>query len=416
MNSRQRIMTMILATVLGGGAIIFGVMFWFKTPLDNYNATIASLTAENQKKQEEFDAFQMQRKKLVLARAKSLPPNAAEATNEYQRYLQHVMTYNGLAVEDITPSQASKMKFQPTIPGIRDVGHQMMTYTVRARGELKSLVAAMELMQTTPYEHRIRNLTVNRPDMVRDSKEPNPKLHIEMVVETLLVAKSNAKTGLPPGYEAKYVILDSLAAQGGVPSGWGMLGSLVAIKTSMPVPEYRNYKEIALRNIFTGPIAKIETITPPYVKQVEPEPTPVGPYTPKYVYLTHTDPEQQTAYWKNRVFRSLEQKLVAKPNSGYQHFKIADEPGDFIYLKAKVIRVDLRVVFFQKEKSIYAWHIGTSLEEALENSLDIDQRDALDLEIDQVYATESTADPKTKTTSKKSGPKGATKGPSRGGQ
>jgi hypothetical protein len=413
MNSRERMLSIVLGVILGGGVLLFGGYFWFKKPLDTYNATIRSLQDEVDKKQFEFDTFQMERKKLVLARAKSLPPNPAEATNLYQIYLQHVLTSSGLSVEDVSPSQASRMKFQSTVPGIKEVGHQMMTYTVRARGDLASLVKAMEQIQSTPYEHRIKNLSVDRPDMIRDSKESNPKLHINMMVETLLVAKSDAKTGMPPGFDAKYVILDSLAAHGGVAGGWGLLGNMVAIRASMPVPKERSYYEIAMKNIFTGPVEKIQykdvTVTTEVKVPIERKKDlePVGPHTPRYVFLTHTDPEQQTAYWRNRVSRGLEQKLVAKPKSGYEHFKIVDDPGDYVFLKAKVIRVDLRTVFFQKEKTIYAWHIGTSLESALENYLDFDQRDILDLQIDMEYAKESLEEKaKKKTTPTKTRTKG----------
>jgi len=417
MNPRERNLSIILGTVLGGGALMLGVYFWFWTPLSQHKMAIAALNDDLQKKQDEITAFQKDRRKLVLARAKSLPPNAAEATTEYQLYLQHVMTMSGLTVEDISPSQASKMKFQPSVPGIKEVGHQMMTYTVRARGTLGQMVAAMEQMQSTPYEHRIRNLTVDRAEM-RDNTVANPKLNINMVIETLLVAKSDSKTGLPPGFEAKGVILDTLASQFGSPNGLFMLGSFVTVKASMPVPDSRSYYRIAEKNIFGGPQATIKVTKPPVVvtppttkvETVDPISVLVGPDAPKYTFLTHTDPEQQTAYWRNRVSRSREQKLIAKPNSGYETFTLKDDQSDFVFLNAKVIRVDLRIVYFQKGKTMYAWHIGTSLEEALQNDLDLDQRDLLDLQIDQVYAKESTADPKDKTSKKQPTSKTKTKG------
>ena len=275
-----------------------------------YNASIAKLNEEVHEKQTEMDNFQRDRQELQAARIRSLPPNAAEATNIYRHYLEHLMNHNGLAVEDISPSQASKMKFLPTVPGIKDVGHQMMTYTVSPKGDLKSLVGAMEEMQSTPYEHRIRNLTVDR-DLIRDSKETNPKLQINMVIETLLVAKSDSKMGLPPGFDSKYVFLDSFldsfAAGGSVPNNWFLLGSLVAVKAT-PMPASRSYYKIAEKNIFTGKMLKTVTIARPKdpnstpiepKDDVEPPPMQKGPDMLQYVYLTHTDPVQQTAYYRN---------------------------------------------------------------------------------------------------------------------
>lgn len=411
MNNRERMLSVILIGIVGGGALLFGVVFWFMKPLGQYNASILALNAEIEQKQFEIDTYQMNRRKLTLARAKSLSSTPADATNEYHSYLHHVMTDNGLSVENITASTAARMKFQPTVPGIKEVGHQVMSFTVRARGDLESLVGAMEVMRGTAYEHRIKNLTVDRTDMIRDSKDANPRLHINMVIETLLVAKSQSKSGIPPGFDAKYLILDSLAARGGVPTGWGMLGSIVAIKNSMPTPDSRSYYEIAKKNIFTGPIQITKTVKE-YVKPKErdntpppppPPPPPVGPNPLKYSHLTHTDPVQKTAYWFNRVFRSLEQKLVAKKGSGYEHLLIRDEAGEYTWLKAKILRVDLRAVYFQKDRTMYAWHIGTTLEEALENELDIDQRDDLDLQFDEQYAKDcAEAEEKEKAKSKTS--------------
>jgi len=108
----------------------------------------------------------------------------------------------------------------------------------------------------------------------------------------------------------------------------------------------------------------------------------------RYIILTHTDPEQETAYWRNRGGRTTETKISAKANSEQNRFRITDETGAKVIVQAKVLRVDLRVVYFQKVNSIYAWDIGTSLEDALDKELSDAQRIERKLEIDQAFAKE----------------------------
>jgi hypothetical protein len=106
-----------------------------------------------------------------------------------------------------------------------------------------------------------------------------------------------------------------------------------------------------------------------------------------YLYLTHTDAKKQIAYTHRRVTRG-EKKLVAAANADFNRFRITDETGKEIFLQARVIRVDSRVLYFQKEKSMYGWQIGTSLNEALRRALNSEELKDANLQIDQDYAKE----------------------------
>jgi hypothetical protein len=419
MNARERLLLIALVGIVGGGLFLLGTWFWFVAPLKEYNTKIANLKKRNEELDQTMIQFLLDKKKLNLARTKSLPANPAEATSEYLAYLHPLLAKSGLTVDDVSPSQTAKMRFQPTVAGIKEVGHQTMTFTVRARGDLKQLVGAMERIQATPYEHRIKTLTVDRADLRRDAAEANPKLLINMVLEVLLVAKTETKTGLPPGVDSKYLILDSIAAQSGAPAGWGLLGSTVALRQSMPAPEERDYDTIAMRNPFAGPVPEIRIVkefeNPKKVKDVvkEEDPGPPAPkeFVPRYVYLTQTDPDAQVAYWYNRIYRGLEQKIETN-RPGYQTFKITGEDGAYVYFTGKVLRVDPGVVYFQKksEKWIYAWQIGGNLEQAMQQELDFDARDRLDLLPDAEWAkADDTTKKKTTTPTKKTGTKGGGK-------
>ena len=96
-------------------------------------------------------------------------------------------------------------------------------------------------------------------------------------------------------------------------------------------------------------------------------------FTPAFVYLTHTSPDEQTAYMRNRIYKTanLETKLIAKPGSGYDTFRITDEEGTYEFFRAKVLRVELRAVCYQVVNKVYRVDIGKSLGDAQELSFSL---------------------------------------------
>ncbi len=164
MNSRERLLVVALVAVVGGGGLFIGTYVWFVKPLVAYNKAIATQTDENNLEQDKWESFLRDRKKLELAKLKSLPLNPGDASSEYVSYLERMVAQTGLKLTGITPSQVIKMKPVAPVAGIKDVGHQMMTFTLNARGDMADLVKFMELLQTTPYEHRIKSLNIDRAD------------------------------------------------------------------------------------------------------------------------------------------------------------------------------------------------------------------------------------------------------------
>jgi hypothetical protein len=149
----------------------------------------------------------------------------------------------------------------------------------------------------------------------------------------------------------------------------------------------RQYADIGKRNIFVGGLPplpppekkKKEEKKPPVVKK-DPEPeSPKQYYVPDYVYITTCVPELQTAYLRNRLFDSPTTKelpLMAKAGTGYDIFTIAGpetDIGRYIYFRAKVLKVELRQIFFQVgdgmdpdfiRDGVYSLQIGQALASA----------------------------------------------------
>jgi hypothetical protein len=354
MNARERTLLIALVAILACGVGLYAAKRWWWDPLQDYNRTIERLTDENDQQDFKLATFQKERKKLVLARIKSLPSKPDQAASEYMAYLESLLANSGLKVEDLQKSTVQKVKVVTPIPNVKEVGHQIIPFTVRVRGELGQLVKAMEKMQKTPYEHRIRNLTIDRTDMAA-KKDASNKLTVSMIIETLLVSKSDNKTSLPPGFDSK---------------------SLLA-----PTPPDRNYALIGEKNIFVG--------ASPYREPDDMNPPPAE-YTPRYIHLTQTVPEQKTAFLLNRIYRRAEMKVIAnKP--GWDEFQVTDEFGNYVFFRAKVLKVDQRQIYFQvgrshdadfPRNSVFTVQIGESLAQAKDYSFN---KSRIDLEDDGLY-------------------------------
>jgi hypothetical protein len=403
MTTRDKRFLIILSSAVAGvGLIAFLGLQWFWNPLQSYNTKIGGLRDDNEKLQADLELFFKEKKKLELAKLKSLPSKPDQATTEYLSYLKDALEGSGLRVETYTPSSPLKVKPPASVPGIKDVGHQTLTFTVKANGELAQLVQAMEQMQKTPYDHRIKNLSIDRSD-TSYGKDASSKLKIDMVIEVLLVAKTANRPGLPPGLEPKYLLCDFLPARSGVPS-WGLIASALAfkqVKDAMPAPVYRDYADIARKNIFVGAVT-IKPPAPPTVAKEATGPAPPPEKVPAYVRLIQTVPDLQEAYLFNRVYKSREIKVIARQRSGYEFFRITDENGEYVFFQAKALRVGPRDMYFQVKNMVYALHLGQTLDEAMRFPLTIEEMDEMDLFdfYDAAWAKEQMGNEKTKTSSK----------------
>jgi hypothetical protein len=397
-------LVILLSAVAGVGLASFLVYQWFWAPLRAYNATIDKMQDENEVLRREWNEFIKGKKRLDLAKLKSLPNKVDQATAEYVPYLEMTLHDAGLTqLGQVTPQSAVKVKAPASVPEIKEVDHRVINFNVKATGDEAALVSALERLQKTPYEHRVKILTVERADkgyLPTASK----KLNIDLTIEVLLVAGNKNAMGLHPGIDPQFYLYNHIAARyGAAPAGWGLWASALAVIQATPQMDHRDYDQIAGRNIFVGaipiytpggkgPLTEAELAALEALKQ-PPE------FVPAYVRLTTVVPSMQEAYLFNRIFGGREAKLMAKPGSGYDLFKITDEKHAFVFFMGKVLAIGNREMYFQVRDQVYTLHIGESLAKAMNNPLSVD--DLLDLDIYELYdkewAKEQTGDGKKKT-------------------
>ncbi len=416
MNARERLLLIALVAVVGVGGFGIGTYVWFVKPLLAYKKTIQTMNEEVNLEQEKLNTFLSERKKLEWARLKSLPIKPEDASSEYQNYLERMLEQTGyvndkkvegkgLKLLGINSTPAVKVKPVTPIANVKEVGHLLMSFTLSARGELADLIKFMELLQATPYEHRIKNLTVDRVDNAV-GKNASKTLTINMTIETLLVAKNQNKPGHPPGVDPKYMVYDHIAGRSGIaPMGWGVIGSMIALKKAAPTPEDRIYADIARKNIFVGLVPTPRP--PPEGSATQPPPPPPPPppgNIPAYIRLVHTVPTHKEAYLINLFYRNEELKLSADAKTGYQVRRISDDNGDYVFFFMKVLRVDSGVVYFQIEKHVFAIKLGQTLADAIQDPLSLDRMDDLDLDWDREWAKEQMKNKEAEETSTKKTP------------
>jgi hypothetical protein len=373
MTPRERNLLFVLGAILLGGVALFAFQRWFITPLKDYNAAIADLREKNEANDAILGQFFVERKKLEMARLKSLPAKPEETSLVYQEFLKKVLRNSELDFEQITPGQLRDIEVAIPIPGIKKTGHKMMTFSVRARGSLEQLVSVLEEIQQTPYEHRISRLNIDRKNLGTEQDTDNT-LNIQMTIDTLLAAKTKNR---PDTFAASAAKLTPLFVK----------------------PANRDYALLSKKNIFVGdPGPLIKYIRPPPIKIAKEEekedPTPEAEpdvNVPAYVRLVQTVPDQQEAYLRDLVQQSRETKLIAKRMSGYDTFRIYDHETDYTFFRAKVLRVDSRTVYFQVLGDVYAVKIGQNLADAMQTKLDVFQRDEANVETDKTWAAEEEA-------------------------
>jgi hypothetical protein len=409
MSPREKKLLFILIGVLGLCLLTAGVWMWFVVPLRSYNTTIALMSLDVNGKQKELEDFTRERKKLVMARFKSLPTAENEAKIEYVNYLHSILPRAGLRVEEVTPAlNAVKMKPISNIPGIKEVGHQMLSFQVKARGTMATLAAALNEFQQTPYEHRIKNMTIDRADT---SKDENAKLIINLIIECLLVSKAESKPGVPPGVDARGALFDSVASHYSMPvAGLGQMFATAYFMQTKPVETSRRYADMTKRNIFVGLTPKIEIVKEKVeIDTTTPPPRSPGPI-PRYVRLVGIETTKGEAHYLNLFYKKDERKISEKENSGYNTFLIAADDLSYTFFLGKVLKVDNRDVFFQVKDKVYRWHLGDSLESAYGedgvNFLTRDYLDVVDVEPDFAWGRKELEKEKAKDVPKKKFGKG----------
>jgi len=333
----QKTLTIIALALVGAGIAFWLLQTWFLGPLGDYKRQIANLEDEVDSKQQQINGIVRDRVLVNKARARSLPADQVKAMEEYDQYLVTLLHESGLTEVGVigpNPADLKAAASQSNVPGeTKKAAHTVLTYQVKAKGNLASVVKAFDKLQRTPVLHRVKGWTLGRQES--SAKDPTKdNLTVQMTIEAMIVA------GTKPGYEAS-----------------------LKPDTSLPLPtpnNLRRYSDIAQKNIFLG---LIDSKAPP------PDVTAEEEIIAEHVRLVYTDPTTQEAFLRTLIFQVPETRVRSKKGSGYDTFRIMNENRSKVLVQAKVLRIDQRDMYFQVKEDVYGIHIGYTMAEAMRRPL-----------------------------------------------
>lgn len=373
MTQRERNLVYVLGGILGVGAVALVGYQWFAAPLKSYNDDIDRLDQEVVRKETELNQLRADMLDLDKARKQSLHAKPDEAALEYSKYLKKVLADCGLKVEVFTPPSPVDLRSHAAKAG-KEALHIKMPFIVRAQGTLPQLAKFLETVQRTPVLHRVKTMTLDRVD----GKEATPRVNAQITLEAMISSGAYAKLEPTLKPDPKMKLNEGNSS--------------------------RQYADLSKRNPFTGPLPP-----PPekIAKKEEPEDDPEPEFdVRKYVRLVLTDPINDEAFLRYLIFRMPEVRIKSEPMTGYDTFRIIDEERKPV-LRAKVLRIDQRDVYFQIGEDVYGIHIGQNLAEAMRRPLsDAEMRE---FELTSLYNAEEA-----KVKGGKDNTKGTTKGNNKG--
>jgi hypothetical protein len=373
----QKTLLILIVGLVGLGFVFVFVQSWFLGPFADYNRQLAALDDELESKENQRKAIVRGQVLVKQKQALSLPASQVKASEAYDRYLVSLLTASGLSEVGVQGPPPADPKAAPATAAPqgppKKAAHTILTYQVRAKGTLAAVVNALENLQRTPVLHRVKGMTLGRQDS-SGKESAAAKLLVQLTVEAMIVAgvEADHRPKLEPE-TSKKLPTDALA---------------------------RDYGDVAKKNIFTGPIP----------------PPPVAPLLdtslltaeeeeiPEYVRLVHAEPTTQEAYLRNLIFQMRETRIKSKPGSGYDTFRIMNEDGTKEIMRATVLRIDQRDVYFQVKEDVYSVHIGGTIAQAMKKSLTDTDLEKLEL-TDLVRPYDPKNDPGKKGTPTKKGAK-----------
>ena len=380
MTQRDR---QILVYIFGGLAAVFLVGFIaFKfvwSPYRENLKTMARLERERDEKLVEVVTLTKGKKLLERARMQSLPGNLSKARFEYLAFLHNELDECDLPrneIREVTPEAktlgaAGAKKDAPA--------HTVLAFHVRTAGTLPDFVAFLERMKTTPLLHRIKSFTINRPEQVGSQKGPSGKLDIAMVIEALVVNRSDNPSERILGPDYRLAALDALAGLQRGPIGLGMLtwamgpagpGARIALKSQL---SERTYADLSYRNIFTGPV-------PPVVKKEEvsreaDDAIDIRDWV-RLASITHREMDNgRIKYYAQlrNYFTDPNDAFVTyvklSLDLGYRTFAIKNESLTKTVLRGHVLKIDQHHVYFQVGEDAYRLGLGEKVSDALSHPL-----------------------------------------------
>jgi hypothetical protein len=382
MTQRERRMAIFLGGLLCAAGLFLAFQLILR-PLSEYDTTIASLSNDVDTARIEVAKIVKDKAQLETWRLMSLPIDLGRPTDmrlarsEYQEFLNRLTLSHRFTEVNLTATESARTA--STQPGKKPV-FIPVDFNLRAKALLPNLVQMLEEFQRTPLMHKIKNLTIDRPENAPAARRRGgDALAVQMTIEALVISGAERRPSNLLGVDHRLLALDALtvlergpAAIALVPSVLSPTGPLGArlLERQMdaapvrgaPPPKYediavRNYRDIARKNIFQGaPKAAADVIATTDDIEVT-----------RFTFLTDitvSDRRSEAFIY----FRTNNRKTRLRVSPGFDAFLIKDDHDD-VLVSGRVVKIDTRDIYFQVGNSYYGIHIGQNFAEAMRRRL-----------------------------------------------
>jgi hypothetical protein len=244
----------VVLAVLGAAAVLFGFAHFLVMPLLAYNQEINELTGKVSAKQLELMKNLREKQQVERWKALSLPTDPNLAEREYDKYLSDLMTRCEIDVQ----TKRSKVRLAEARGGpggAKKLPYTPVEFNITAKAPLEAVVKMLGLLQTTPLDQKVRDLTLTP----LDDKKPGGPLLMTLIVEALIHDNANVQPNLV-GPDERLVELEVLFGLRRAPAGLALLPwrygprgpySRTPLPLAGPTPP-RKYDLIVRRNVFVG--------------------------------------------------------------------------------------------------------------------------------------------------------------------
>jgi len=384
MTQRERRLALMLfgILVLGGGFLAYQMVV---RPLGEYGTTIASLEDEVEGAKGQVFKILKDKPQLERWRLMSLPIDPAHpgdvglAKGEYGKYLDQLLYKNRFMEVNFTSVEGTRAT--GTQPGKKPV-FTPVDFNIRAKTSLTNLVQMLEEFQRTPLLHKIKSLTIDRPENAPASRrKKDDVVAVQMTIEALVVSGAERRPINLLGVDHRLLALDALTVLEGGParialvpmwlSPTGPRGQQIleyqeetAQARDPSSPKYeavarRNYRDIAKKNIFQGAPTLEDTSSGPTGEDIE---------VTRYTYLTDiTVSEWRSEAWY--YIRTSKRKTRLRVSPGFNTFRIMDDRDEQTVVSGKVVKIESRDIYFTVGNNFYGIHVGQNFADAMRRKL-----------------------------------------------
>jgi hypothetical protein len=371
MMSPDRIRLLRLAGLALGGCLLLALMWFFLIgPWLDYDQKVSDLNAQISKTNLAIAQKVRDRKELETFRHISLPTSMDVAVREYDRYLNKLLTENGFKDIDLHVSVPGAGRVQAKAVGAKkdEPIYQALIGDVHAVASVANLIKVLGLINREPMLQRVKTMSVERADTKSQKDVRSLDLKVTLQMEALVVQGADFRPPNLEGPDERLVQLDVLTGlRGGAPGlaslTWmvGPTGVFDRVKREKQAA-YRDYNTIVRNNIFEGLLPKETIVVQPQEDSLD---------TRQFTYLiaiTRND-KGTSALLRNRLAQVRGEYIRLSSAGVFSQFSLRDEYGQKVVMKGKVVRIDLRDVYFECNSSVYRLHMGQTLADALHEPL-----------------------------------------------